>query len=82
MLIRKEIDKLEHDFISHKYYMTYKYYDTTEKQIKSVAFPSAYKRLKNSRLLFKYEGNIFEVSLSKYFQLIEKITIGGKNNLM
>ena len=43
-----------------------------QKQIKSVAFPSAYEGLKNSGILFRYKSNIFKVSLSKDFQFIGK----------
>ena len=51
-----------------------------QKQIKSVAFPSAYEGLKNSEILFRYKSNIFKVSLSKDFNLLEKNIIGWKKN--
>ena len=45
-MTRNVYDKLEHRFISGEYYTPYKYYDTMEKQIKLVAFPSSYEQLK------------------------------------
>ena len=70
ILKRNETDKLKHDIVidKKKIYATFRFYDTTEKEIRSVVFQSLYDQFVDIGLNFKYQANNYKIIFPKYLR--------------
>ena len=64
---RNGTDKLKHDIVidKNKFYATFRFYDTTEKEIRSAVFQSLYGQFVDIGLNFKCWGNNYKIIFSK-----------------
>ena len=67
ILKRNGTDKLKHDIVidKNKFYATFRFYDTTEKEIRSAVFQSLYGQFVDIGLNFKCWGNNYKIIFSK-----------------